>query len=272
MKIGIVQSHPQFGCTSINVKNAVAQIAIQKADLWVLPELFNTGYQFVSKKEAFSLSEPVPAGPTTQGLIAAAATYKTTIVAGLAERDGGKCYNAAVLVGPKGHIATYRKIHLFYEENRWFTPGDRPFAVYPIRYKSDRGGTMKCNVGMMICFDWIFPESARTLALLDADIICHPSNLVLPHCPQAMITRCLENRVFAATANRIGTEVRKAEKLHFIGQSQVVSPKGEVLFRAPEDKESTQVLTIDPKEARKKAINPYNDLLKNRAEPFYLTK
>ncbi len=272
MKIGILQTHPQFGCVSENVENAVTYIASEQADLWVLPELFNTGYQFISKKEVLTLSEPVPSGPTTQRLITAAVKYNTTIVAGLAERAGNLCYNAAVLVGPKGHIATYRKIHLFYEENRWFTPGDRPFQIYSVSYKSDRGGTMKCKIGMMICFDWIFPESARTLTLLGADIICHPSNLVLPHCPQAMITRCLENRVFAATANRVGTETRKSETLHFIGQSQLVSPKGNMLFRAPEKTETAQVIAIDPKEARNKAINPYNDLLKNRAERFYFTK
>ena len=52
------------------------------------------------------------------------------------------------------------------------------------------------KIGMMICFDWIFPEVARSLALKGAEIICHPSNLVLPHCPKAMKIRSLENRVF----------------------------------------------------------------------------
>lgn len=269
MKIGILQSQPQFGCVTENVKTALSQIATKKADLWVLPELFNTGYQFISKKEVLALSEPIPTGPTTQSLIAAAAKYKTTIVAGLAEREGKNCYNSAVLVSPRGQVATYRKIHLFYEEKRWFAPGNKAFEVYSINYKSERGGTMKCRIGIMICFDWIFPESARSLALLGADVICHPSNLVLPHCPQAMITRSLENRVFSATANRVGTEARNTEKLRFIGQSQVVSPQGKILFRAPEDKISAKVITIDPKEARNKSINAYNNLLKDRVEHYY---
>jgi len=269
MKIGILQTRPQFGCVSENVETALVQIASKKADLWVLPELFNTGYQFISKEEVRSLSEPIPTGPTTQSLIQAAAKYKTTIVAGLAEREGKACYNAAVLVSPQGHVATYRKIHLFYEEKRWFSPGNTPFEVYSINYKSERGGTMKCRIGIMICFDWIFPESARTLALLGADVICHPSNLVLPHCPQAMITRSLENRVFSATANRVGVEARNKETLSFIGQSQLVSPKGEILSRAPENKISNKVITIDPKEARNKSINPYNHLIKDRTEEYY---
>ncbi len=269
MKVGIVQMNSKFGEVSQNTEKALGLISSKQADLWVLPELFNTGYQFISKKEIRALAEPVPSGPTTQSLIQITKTLKTTIVAGLAERDGDKYFNAAVLIGPKGHIATYRKIHLFYEENRWFTPGNLPFQVYPVSYKNENGQSLKCKIGIMICFDWIFPESARTLTLLGADVLCHPSNLVLPHCPQAMITRCLENRVFAITANRIGTESRNTETLRFIGQSQIVTPHGKILYRAPEDQEAVHVVHIDPKTARNKSINPYNHLLKNRAEQFY---
>jgi predicted amidohydrolase len=75
------------------------------------------------------------------------------------------------VVGPKGFIGCYRKTHLFFEETLWFTPGDSGFQVWDI-------GMAK--VGVMICFDWYYPESARTLALQGADIIAHPSNLVLP--------------------------------------------------------------------------------------------
>jgi len=64
------------------------------------------------------------------------------------------------------------------------------------------------RVGMMVCFDWAFPEVARALALKGADLIGHPANLVLTYCQQAMVTRCIENLVFAVTANRYGTEER----------------------------------------------------------------
>lgn len=269
MKAGIVQMDSTFGEVDQNIEKALALISSKRADLWVLPELFNTGYQFVSKKEVKALSEPIPEGPTTQSLIRAAKTLKTTIVAGLAERAGAGCFNSAVLIGPKGHVATYRKIHLFYEEKRWFAPGDRPFQVYAVPYQNEQGRRLKCRIGMMICFDWLFPESARTLALLGADVLCHPSNLVLPHCPQAMITRCLENRVFALTANRIGSESRSQETLRFIGQSQIVAPAGKILYRAPDDEEAAHVVTLDPKDARNKSINRYNHLLKNRVETFY---
>ncbi|MFQ5598560.1 MAG: nitrilase-related carbon-nitrogen hydrolase [Nitrospiria bacterium] len=269
MKVGIVQIDSTFGQVVRNVEKALRMISKKKADLWVLPELFNTGYQFISQEEARFLAEHIPSGPTAQRLIAAAKQLKTCIVAGIAERAGSRIYNASVLVGPKGFMGLYRKIHLFYEEKRWFTPGNRPFGVFSVPYASPRGGRLRAKIGMMICFDWIFPESARTLAGLGADIVCHPSNLVLSHCPDAMVTRCLENRVFAITANRIGSETRGEETLRYIGRSQVVDPRGRILFRASDKREAARVVEIDPKEARKKRLNPYNHLLEDRRKRFY---
>jgi len=269
MKVGIVQMDSEFGQVEKNIDRALAAMEPHRADLWVLPELFNTGYQFISKKEARVLAEPVPGGPTTQALIAAAKRWKTTLCAGIAERSGSGIFNASILVGPKGLIGSYRKIHLFYEEKRWFTPGNLHFKTENVPYKNSDGSRRSARVGMMICFDWIFPESARTLALLGADMICHPSNLVLPHCPDAMVTRCLENRVFAITTNRVGSEKRGNETLTYIGKSQVVSPRGEILFRAPEKKETAQVIEIDPTFARDKRLNRYNHLVRDQRKRFY---
>jgi len=125
-------------------------------------------------------------------------------------------------------------------------------------------------VGVMICFDWIMPEVARTLALKGADIIAHPSNLVLPYCPAAMITRSVENRVFTVTCNRVGVEERvRGARLEFIGTSQVVSPRGEVLARAGRRGESVSVVEIDPVEARDKRVTPANDLFRDRRPRLY---
>ena len=261
MKVGFVQFDCRFGEVEKNADRAAEWVSRQRADLWVLPELFNTGYQFVSKREVAALAEPVPGGPTTQRLIRTAKENKTHLVAGLAERRGKEFYNASVLVGPKGFIARYRKIHLFYQETRWFTPGNLPFQVHPVG---------KARVGMMICFDWFFPEAARSLALLGADLIAHPSNLVLPYCPDAMPTRCLENRLFAITANRVGSESRGKETLIYIGMSEVVDPKGKILCRASDKEEEAHVVEIDPKLARNKSLNRYNHLLRDRRERFYV--
>ena len=140
-------------------------------------------------------------------------------------------------------------------------PGDTGFQVWDI-------GLAK--IGAMICFDWYYPEAARTLALKGAEIICHPSNLILPNCPDSMPVRCLENRVFAITCNRTGSEARGGkDQLTFIGNSEVVAPKGAILHRAPRDKEELCIVEIDPADARNKALTPYNDLLRDRRESLY---
>jgi predicted amidohydrolase len=126
------------------------------------------------------------------------------------------------------------------------------------------------KIGVMICFDWYYPEAARTLALKGAEIICHPSNLVLPNCPDSMPVRCLENRVFAVTCNRTGSEARGGkDQLTFIGNSEVVAPGGAILHRAPRDQEELCIVEIDPADARNKALTPYNDLLRDRRESLY---
>jgi len=111
---------------------------------------------------------------------------------------------------------------------------------------------------------------ARSMALKGAEIIAHPSNLVLPHCPQAMITRCLENRIYAITADRIGNESRVPdESFHFIGQSQVVDPDGKILIRASETDEEVQIIEIDLDKARTKFLNNTNDIFKDRRPDLY---
>lgn len=261
MRVGYFQFDPVFGEVARNLDHVTARLEQAEADLIVLPELFATGYQFVSKEEVFRLAEPVPEGETTKRLTEIAARRGMTIVAGLPERAGAHCFNSAVVVGPKGFIGCYRKTHLFFEETLFFTPGDSGFQVWD---------TGLAKVGVMICFDWYYPEAARTLSLQGADIIAHPSNLVLPHCPDSMVTRCLENRVFSVTANRIGSEARGGkDRLTFIGMSEVVSPRGLILHRAPPDGEELTVVEIEPADARIKALNAYNDLLRDRRPALY---
>ncbi|MCE5262884.1 MAG: acyltransferase [Deltaproteobacteria bacterium] len=260
MRVGFLQYMPVLGDLDQNILKISQLVQTIDADLLVLPELCNTGYHFVSRPEAEGLAEEVPQGKTTEALCRLAKIKGTHIVAGLIEKSGGRCYNAAVLVGPAGYVATYRKIHLFYEENLWFDPGEEEPAVHDIGV---------CRVGLMICFDWLFPETARILALKGADVICHSANLVMPCCQDAMVTRCLENRVFAVTANRIGTETRGDKSLHFQGRSQITAPDGSILYRAAEETEETRVVDIDPASARNKGINPYNNLWSSRKTECY---
>ena len=81
----------------------------------------------------------------------------------------------------------------------------------------------------MICFDWVIPEAARTLALKGAQIICHPSNLVMPYCQKAMYARAVENHVFIITPNRIGKDENSGKEVSFTGGSIILNPKGDYL-------------------------------------------
>ena len=180
---------------------------------------------------------------------------------GFVERSGETIYNSAFLVGPEGLVGVYRKVHLFDREKELFAPGDEGFSTWNVRGVS---------VGMMICFDWIFPESARSLALLGAQLILHPANLVLPHCPAAMRTRALENRVFTVTANRTGCEARVGgEELRYIGQSVLYSPRGELLISGGEDTEELLAVELDETLALDKGVTGRNDAFSDRRPTFY---
>lgn len=260
MYVGFIQFKVEFGQKKENLEKVTSHILKKDAELFVLPELFNSGYLFSSQTELFALAESIPDGPTTKTLTQLARDHRVYIAAGLPERDGTAFYNSAVLVGPQGFIGCYRKLHLFNTEKQWFKPGDASPEVY------DLG---EAKVGVMICFDWIFPEVARTLALKGARLICHASNLVLPFCQKAMITRSIENRIFTITANRIGTEKRAGAELTFTGQSQVTDPEGNVLIHAGANDEKCGVVEIDLSQASDKMITPQNDLFQDRRSEFY---
>lgn len=260
MRIGFIQFDCRFGEPEANLARADRLLGEERADLVVLPELFHCGYLFATSEEVERAAIPIPDGVVCPALASMAERAGGHVVAGVVERADGRVYNSAVVVGPRGVLGTYRKVHLFAEEKRWFTPGDLGFRVW------DLGGV---RVGVMICFDWFFPESARTLALRGAEVIAHPANLVLPYCPGSMPTRCLENRVFAVTANRTGIEERGGRRLAYMGRSQVVGTRGEVLACAGGDTEEARFAQIDPAQARTKRLNDWNDLLADRRPEQY---
>ena len=235
-------------------------IGNRRADLWVLPELALTGYEFRGRAEAMELAEEIPHGRSVRWLEDFCATRHCFAVLGLAERDGASVYNSAILVGPRGYIGKYRKLHLFDKEFERFDKGDLPLRVYDIE---------DARVGMMICFDWRFPEAARTLALGGAQIIAHPSNLVMQHCQAAMVTRALENKVFTITANRVGTEERDGRRVTFTGESVLVAPNGGQLGMAALTEPDVLRVEIDPHDADNKMVNAYNNVLADRRTEFY---
>ncbi len=261
MRIGIAQTNPTFGQPHRNLDLACGLMEHHRADLWVLPEFFASGYQFVDAEEVARFAEPIPEGETTQELIRFARAQDCSVVAGLPEAAPTGIYNSAVLVCPLGHLTTYRKIHLFGAEKLLFVPGDRPFSV------THAAGA---RVGIMICFDHLFPEAARSLALLGADVIAHPSNLVIPGLAQrTTVVRALENGVFVATANRVGSETRGGKELRYTGESQVVDPDGVTLLRLSANRVEAAVVEVDLARARVKALTSRNDKLADRRPELY---
>ena len=258
LKIGFVQCEPVLGDLQATIERIDPLLRrTQACDLLVLPELCNSGYNFRSYDQAWETSEEVASSTFIDYLATICHTRDMHIVSGLNERDNDALYNTAVLVGPEGYIGSYRKLHLFVNEKDYFQPGNTGLPVFDIGV---------CTVGMLICFDWIFPEVWRIVALQGADVICHPSNLVLPGLAQrAVPVHALTNRIFVVTANRIGTE----GNLTFTGCSIIVDPRGDVLREGSAAREETGVVEADITMARDKKITERNDLFEDRRSEVY---
>lgn len=259
-RVGVVQINPRFGAVEENVARCLSLAKGANADIFVFPELVTSGYNFSSLDQLARVAELAENGPSFEAFSQFAVKKGCYVCYGFAEKSQEGFFNSSSLISPTGRIGTYRKTHLYDRETIFFQPGNSGFLVHPLPFG---------RVGMMICFDWFFPEAMRTLALRGAQLILHPSNLVLPHCPEGLRIRCLENRVFAASADRVGTEEGGEGPLTFIGRSEIVSPLGQVLARLDDQQEGVTVVDCDLASANSKAINTRNDLFKDRRPMFY---
>jgi N-carbamoylputrescine amidase len=270
VKIACVQMEPVVGKKEQNVRRTLELIetaAAQGARLVVLPELANSGYVFASREEAFALAEEVPHGPTSQAWMDVARRHSLHLVAGINERDGQALYNAAVVIGPSGHVGTFRKVHLWAAENLFFEPGNLGFPVF----KTPLG-----RIATFICYDGWFPESYRLCALQGADIVCIPTNWVpIPgqdEKREAMANiLCMAaahaNSMFVAAADRVGMERGQP----FIGQSVIVSYTGwPIGGPASPDREEIIYAEANLADARRKRNwNEYNQVLRDRRIDVY---
>ncbi|WP_287995674.1 nitrilase family protein [Acidiphilium sp.] len=270
VRVACLQMEPRIGAKEANVAASlelIEEAAAKGAKLLVLPELCNSGYVFASRAEAFSLAEPIPDGPTTRQWAAAAAAHGLYIVAGIAERDDERLYNAAVLIGPDGYIGTFRKAHLWNEENLYFEPGNLGFPVFH---------TPIGRIGMAICYDGWFPEAYRLNALAGADIVCVPTNWV-PIPGQAdgreamanilMMAAAHSNSLFIAAADRVGVERDQP----FEGQSLIVSYTGwPVAGPASRTRQEIICADVNLQDARRgRNWNDFNQILRDRRTDLY---
>jgi len=225
VKIACIQMEPLVGQVQHNIDRSLELIRIaakKGAQLVVLPELCNSGYVFDSVDEARKLAEIIPGGQACRAWSKIAAEYNLHIVAGINELAGDKLYNSSVILGPEGHIGTYRKVHLWNTENKFFTPGNLGFPVFD---------TPIGRLGSIICYDGWFPEGYMTCSRQGVDIVCIPTNWIPINGQregrEAMANILVmgaahTNSVFVACANRVGTE----RGTTFIGQSLIVSYTG----------------------------------------------
>lgn len=270
LRVACLQMEPRVGEKERNVARSLELIrgaSDAGAKLAVLPELTNSGYVFETREEAFALAERVPDGPTTKAWMEAAARYDMVIVAGITERDGDNLYNAAVVVGPKGYLGTYRKNHLWGAENLFFEPGNLGMPVFHIG-----PGRIACA----ICYDIWFPETFRLAALQGADLLCVATNWVpMPqqpgHLPVMANILAMggghSNSMFVAAADRVGTERGQP----FLGNSIIVSHSGWPLAGpASFDREEMIVADMNLSDARRKRnLNEFNQLLRDRRIDVY---
>ncbi len=259
-----VQLAPELGRAESNarlVADETAAAADEGADLIVFPEAALTGYVFESRPEA--LAAAVAADGPELGVVAAAAgAAGAWVVCGAIERDGDALYNTAFLVGPEGPVGRYRKTHtLCLGADRFTRPGGEPFRVFDLPFG---------RIGLHICYDGSFPEPARALRLLGAQLLLLPTNwprLVMKR--EVVRVRAYENRAFFMAVNRVGTE----RGVRFEGGSCAADPDGRLILDAGDEAGRFHV-TVDPAAAAdsREVVIPGEyelDLIQDRRPELY---
>lgn len=221
MKVELAQLAGRDNATAYNLARALAAIAACAADtqLIVFPETHLMG--FPSADTVAAVAEPLD-GPTVTAICQAARARDLSVVIGVAENDQGRFYNTTLLITPEGIALRYRKTHLWASDRGVFEPGDR--------YATCEWNGLR--VGLLICYDIEFPESARALAQLGADLLIVTNGNMDPYGPThrtAIMARAQENQVFALMVNRVdGGD----GGLTFAGGSALVDPFGTLVYEA----------------------------------------
>jgi predicted amidohydrolase len=262
IRVATVQFTPVLGDRQANLDAIGKLLDLVEAEVVVLPELCTSGYYFVSKEELAPLAE-APGGVACDFFQRLAEAKQAIIVAGMPEAADGRFYNSVFVFRPGiDEPVIYRKPHLFYKERFVFEPGDTPFPVI-------RDERLDVSVGIMLCYDWRFPEVSRVLALNGAEIIACPSNLVTDAWWKVMPARAIENKVYVAVANRAGSETKEGEMLDFKGCSAVYDPFGKAVALAAPSGDVVLVAEIDPRICRDKSFNEFNDIFADRRPELY---
>ena len=246
------------------MENYAKKAKKENAALIIFPELSLTGYTI--RDRIYELAEPIP-GPAVDSVEKIARKESIYIVFGmpeLSEKAQAVIYNTSVLIGPKGYIGKYRKMHLpthsVFEEKRYFRQG----------YELETFETELGRIGIMICYDVFFPEVSRMLRLKGAQLnICiSASPAVRRHFFETLTAaRAIENTTFLAYVNLVGIE----NGLQFWGGSRLITPSGKVSVQAQYNKEDMVLGTVDYSEV--KPVEAFVPTLRDlRPEIFQMLK
>ncbi|MDP9584192.1 UNVERIFIED_ORG: (R)-amidase [Burkholderia contaminans] len=234
-RIRIVQSALRDGDVTGNLAKALAIIAAARGatDLVVFSETYSSG--FPTPDDVARLAEPLD-GPSVTAVRDAARDAAVAVAFGFPERDGSRFFNTALLIDANGDVLLrYRKTHLYESDLGVFEAGD----AFPVCTWHGM------QVGLLICFDLEFPETARALAHAGAELIVILDGMMNPYgdVHRRMIpVRALENQLYVAMANRVGA----GDRYTFSGTSLVAAPDGTCVAVAPGDREAIVDVTLDP--------------------------
>jgi N-carbamoylputrescine amidase len=266
MRVACAQYAVRDGNPDHNLERSlqfIRQAAAERADLVVLPELANSGCTLGSRPWALDLAEEVPDGPTVEAWRKEAEETSVYVAGGLLEREGDTLHNSAVMLGP-GAFGRYRKTHLWDREKLLYEPGQElPFFNTPLG-----------RIGLLVCYDAWFSEAARTLAVNGAQILCVPSNAPNDWVPEhqrrgdltMLNVHCIAaanaNRVFVATANRVGDG--------YLGRSCIVDATGGILALAGASEEGLVTAEMDLNRAqREKRLTNLSHSFEDRNPTVY---
>lgn len=242
--------------------NTIEQLINRPVDLIVLPELFSTGYYLDSASELMEIAEEIPNGYTTRRLADIAAKANCHFVGAIVEKENDQFYIAAVVVGPSGYIGKHRKRHLTDHELQVYS--------YSCGTSSEVFDINGCKVGVVICFEGWFPESARELMLKGAQIICHSVLTCQERTLDIMRVRAIENKAYLILANSIGTETYNKESITFRGDSRIIDYDGNILVNAGQEE---KLITAEINEAHtiRKDLDDCSDLVSEvRKHTYFL--
>lgn len=250
IKVGAIQIEPVEGNIEINVEKALNMVNIASllgARYICLHEILPTDYVTNIR----DLAEPIP-GSTTNKFQEKATQKDIFLIIGMAEKEGSKLYNTAVLIGPTGILGKYRKIHLWEDKTMYKNGIINEIAIYEPGNSIEVFEFGEMRAGIMTCYDGSFPEVPRILALKGADVIFYPNNRPMLG-EQHIQAMARGNSIAIVAANRIGKNTAHGGKNCF-GESMIIDQSGVTLGKAW-NQETVVIASINIAKIRKDRKN-----------------